>query len=119
MVSKRAHCAKITFLLLDIDREEKITESKYKEAWFTSNKRRIKWKIIVPPFKLSFCQAKKCLSELIESIQKGIECLFGILKQHFRMLKTGITVQKIELARMIFKTACTMCNILLEIDRIK
>ena len=45
---------------------------------------------------------------------KNIECTFGILKQHWRILKSGIRIHSIELADKIFKTCCTLHNYLLD-----
>ena len=69
-------------------------------------------------FKTKFLSSQKLSLRIVKHIKKGIEYLFGNLKQHFTMLKSGIRVHKIELARMIFKTACTLDNVLLELDRI-
>ena len=49
-------------------------------------------------------------------MRKDVECIFGILKGQFRILKTGIRVHCVDAADNIWMTCCTIDNMLLEID---
>jgi len=54
--------------------------------------------------------------KMMESIQKDVECTFGILKGRFCILKTGIRVHSLKTADQIWKTCCALHNWLLEMD---
>ena len=49
-------------------------------------------------------------------MRKDVECTFGILKGHFRILKSGITIHGIEATDQIWMTCCALHNFLLEED---
>jgi DDE superfamily endonuclease len=55
-------------------------------------------------------------SEWIESFRKDAECVFGILKGRFRILKTGIRLDGPQAADRIWLTCCALHNWLLEAD---
>jgi hypothetical protein len=55
-------------------------------------------------------------SEWLESLQKDVECTFGILKVCWRILKMGVWLHSVEAADKIWKTCCAFHNMLLEID---
>ena len=57
-----------------------------------------------------------CFSKWVESMRKDIECAFGILKGHFRILKYGMIFQKVEHCDMLFKTLCALHNLLIKED---
>jgi len=52
----------------------------------------------------------------LESLQKDVECTFGILKGSWWILKTGIRLQGMEVTNKIWKTCCALHNWLLEVD---
>jgi hypothetical protein len=52
-------------------------------------------------------------SELIESVRKDIECVFGILKARFRMLFEAIEFGKTKIIENIMKCCCILHNLLL------
>jgi hypothetical protein len=52
----------------------------------------------------------------LESLRKDVECTFRILKGLWRILKTGIRLQGMEVANNVWKTCCALHNWLLEID---
>ena len=52
-------------------------------------------------------------SEFLESMQKDIECTFGILKKRFNILKVGTCGCKVESCDNIFLTCCVLHNMLL------
>jgi hypothetical protein len=56
------------------------------------------------------------LSDWIESYQKDAECVFGILKGKWCILKTGIRLAGTEVADRIWLTCCALHNMLLEVN---
>ena len=56
-------------------------------------------------------------SKWLESMQKDVECTFGILKGRFRILKTGIPLHGVEATDRIWMTCCALHNFLLREDR--
>lgn len=55
-------------------------------------------------------------SEMIESVRKDVECVFGILKQRFRMLRNGILLEDEKYVEYAFKTCCILHNMILLYD---
>ena len=49
-------------------------------------------------------------------MRKDVECTFGILKQRWRVLKSGIRLHSLESCDRIFETCCALHNFLLEAD---
>ena len=49
-------------------------------------------------------------------MRKDVKCVFGILKGHFHVLKTGIRVHEIRSADRIWLTCCALHNFLLHAD---
>ena len=47
-------------------------------------------------------------------MRKDVECTFGILKGHFRILKSGITIHGIEATDQIWMTCWALHNFLVE-----
>ena len=58
------------------------------------------WSDTIPPFNNSTFFNNICWSEWLESIQKDVECAFGILKGIFTILKTGVCLHSTELAML-------------------
>ena len=84
-------------------------------AWLTCDNGCLKWYILVPAFKFKTNRVELCFSEWLESIRKNVECTFGILKQRWRIFKTGIRIHSIESAEN-FKTCCALHKFLLDAD---
>jgi hypothetical protein len=55
-------------------------------------------------------------SHWMESLRKDVERTFGIMKQRFRILKFGITLQSVEAVDKAWFTCCALHNILLHSD---
>ena len=49
-------------------------------------------------------------SEMLESLRKDIECLFGMMKQEFAILKYGSRFNSLELMDEIFLICCAIHN---------
>ena len=51
-------------------------------------------------------------------MRKDVECIFGILKGRWRILKTGVQVYGVDKVDDVWMTCCGLHNWLLEIDGI-
>ena len=56
----------------------------------------LRWSYTVPPFKLTNRQSEIRWSKWVDSMQKHVECTFGILKGRWRVLKTCIRCRGVE-----------------------
>jgi hypothetical protein len=74
------------------------------------------WPCLVPPLKEPVTFQEYRFSEWLESMRKDVECTFGILKGHFRILKSGIRLHGIEATDHIWLTCCALHNMFLEED---
>lgn len=75
------------------------------------------WVVLVPPSKVSTSRKKISWSQWLESLRKGIECTFGILKGRWRVLKAVVQVHGTADADLIWKTTCcALHNMLLDVD---
>jgi Plant transposon protein len=100
----------------DPSNNNNIITKTYKGPWLIVDNGYLKWPTTVPPFKLSASEKERRWSQWLESLRKDVECTFGILKGRWRILKTGIRLEGVEVADNIFKTCCALHNWLLEID---
>ena len=55
-------------------------------------------------------------SKALESLRKDIECVFGILKLRFKILKHPIRMHSPEAIHKMFVTCCVLHNLLLDYD---
>ena len=55
-------------------------------------------------------------SQWLESLRKGVECTFGILKGRWRILKTVIRCHNTEVSDNIWMTSCTLHNLVMDFD---
>jgi len=109
-------CEKMIFKLFEKMDDGTIVEVSYAGAWLICDNGYLHWPMLVPPFKMSSNRMEIRFSEWLESIRKNVECTFGILKQRWRILKTGIRIHSLEIADKIFKTCCALHNFLLDAD---
>ena len=76
-----------------------------------------KWRCLVCLFKHADGDtARFNWSKMLESLRKDVECIFGILKGRFRILKTAIRFHDAETDDAIFLTCCILHNMLSERD---
>ena len=68
------------------------------------------WPCLMYPSKIAKGEADFNWSEMLESLRKDIECLFGQMKQEFAILKYGSRFNSLELMDDIFLTCCTIHN---------
>mmetsp|Transcript_14316 Transcript_14316/g.16648 ORF Transcript_14316/g.16648 Transcript_14316/m.16648 type:complete len:323 (+) Transcript_14316:290-1258(+) len=75
------------------------------------------WDILIPPYKNQMEGSDMMeWSKQVESTRKDIECVFGILKKRFLVLKHAIRFQKPEEINDIFTTCCVLHNLILDYD---
>lgn len=70
----------------------------------------------MPPIKDSVTCLESRLSSSCESMQKYVECTFGILKGCWQMLKPGMNVYSTTPVEQIWRMCCALHNLLLEVD---
>ena len=104
------------FKLLEYDEKNNVVEVQYVGAWFIVDNGYLSWSCTVPPMKNPFTYKFVRLSEWLESMQKDVECTFGIMKGRFPMLRTGIRIRNISKCDQIWKTCCALHNLLLFVD---
>ena len=68
------------------------------------------WPSLMYPSKVAQSPEDSNWSEMLESLRKDIECLFGQMKQEFAILKYGSRFNSLELMDDIFLTCCTIHN---------
>jgi hypothetical protein len=91
--------------------------TKYTGAWLIVDNVYLAWPTAhVPPFKTHAAYEELRFSKWVESMRKDVECIFGIMKGRFRILKTGIPLHGIEATDRIWSTCCALHNFLLEED---
>lgn len=109
----------VTFRLFswagDVGRSN-IEWTEYSGAWGLVDNGYHKWSCTQAPSKICLLKKEQRLSDWIESFRKDAECVFGILKGRFRVLKTGIRVDGPKSADKIWLTCCALHNCLLEAD---
>ena len=88
----------------------------YRGAWGLCDNGYHRWSCTQAPGKNDLLLTEKRLSQWIESFRKDVECVFGILKGRFRILKTGIRLEGLVAADNTWLTCCALHNILLEVD---
>ncbi len=57
-----------------------------------------------------------CWSKWLESMRKDVECMFGILKGMWRILKSGVRISGVYSVDCVWFTCCALHNWLLDID---
>ena len=70
----------------------------------------LKWPTMMAPSKIAVDVQDYNWSEMLESLRKDIECLFGMMKQEFAILKYGSRFSSLELMDDIFLTCCAIHN---------
>ena len=68
------------------------------------------------PSKYPLSESDLLFSKSLESVRKGVECFFGILKGRFRILKLAMAYQKQERIDNVFFTCCILHNMLHTLD---
>jgi hypothetical protein len=104
------------FELLNYDHLGNVISVKYKGVYVIVDNGYLQWSCTVPPFTTTSDMDEILWSKWLESMQKNVECTFGILKGRWRILKSGIHLQGVDAVDNIWLTCCVLHNWLLEID---
>lgn len=73
----------------------------------------VSWISTLAPPKSSSHIVDVVLAKWMESVRKIIECVFGMLKQRWRILKFGLTIQDESLCEGVMWAACVLQNMIL------
>lgn len=84
-----------------------------KGAWSLVDNGYPDWVVLQCPVKAPFDDEERQWSEMMESLRKDVERVFGVLKQRFRVLKLGFGLQRFEAMERAFHTCCALHNYLL------
>lgn len=106
----------IEFDLYEYDNDGNITCKKYKGGYVIVDNGYHDWLVTVPPFTRTNVVREIRWSRWVLSMQKDVECTFGILKGRWRILKCGIRVHGIDKVDLIWLTCFALHNWLLEVD---
>jgi hypothetical protein len=76
----------------------------------------LNWSCTVPPFSVTNNIDEICWSKWLELMRKDVECMFGILKGKWRILKSGVRIYGVDSVDHVWFTCCALHNWLLEVD---
>jgi hypothetical protein len=94
-----------------------VTKVLYRGAWVIVDNGYMRWTCTQAPIKgCAGTWQQLRWAKWIEAMRKDVECLFGILKGRFRILKTGSRLFGPEATDKIWLTCCALHNWLLEVD---
>ena len=88
----------------------------YKGVWFMVDNGYLSWSCTVPPDNNGRAYEIIRFSEWLESMRKDVECLFGIMKGRFSILRYGFRFHSITNCDKMWLTCCALHNLLLNID---
>jgi hypothetical protein len=75
-----------------------------------------RWPILYSPYANADCASLEgYFSTNLESVQKDVECTFGILKKQWRVLNDGFYYPDMNTREKIFVTCCCLNNFLLNL----
>ena len=104
------------FKLFERDANDKIIEVTYEGVWLMVDNGYLAWSCTVPPDSNATAYEGIRFSEWLESMRKDVECLFGIMKGRFCILRNGFKFHKIEHCDQLWLTCCALHNMLLNVD---
>ncbi len=79
----------LSFKLFEHDRQGAVVSNTYSGPWLIVDNGYLKWSTTIPPIKMN--EAERRWSHWCESLQKHVECTFGIFKGRWRIFQTGLT----------------------------
>ena len=106
----------LTFELYDRNDEGEVIKVKYNGGWLIVDNGYTKCPTCIPPLKHTFSRKAERWSQWMESMRKDVECTFGILKKRWRILKHPVRIRGVEKTDKIWKTCCSLHNMLLQYD---
>jgi hypothetical protein len=100
----------IDFEPLAHNRDRNVTKLHFSGAYLIMDNRYLNWSCTVPPFGVTNNVDEICWSKWLESMRKDVECMFGILKGRWRILKAGVQIYGDDLVDYIWHTCCVLHN---------
>jgi hypothetical protein len=85
-------------------------------AWLICDGGYHKWATMICPYGATSVRAERLWSEMLESVHKDVECVFGIMKSRFRILRHGMRIHYFHEIDAVWFTCCIMHNMMLEHD---
>ena len=104
------------FKLLQEDETKNVKEVIYKGVWFIVDNGYLSWSCTVPPDNNATTYESIRFSQWLESMRKDVECLFGIMKGRFSILRYGFRFHSIANCDKMWLTCCALHNLLLDVD---
>ncbi len=111
--------SEVEFDLLEQDDNNEIVSAHYRGVWLMVDNGHLSWPTTVPQMKDAITYDNICFLKWLESMRKDVNCIFGILKGRFRILRTGVQVHGVEATDKIWLTCCALHNVLLEANRLQ
>lgn len=102
----------VTFEVQNLDG----TWTECKGAWLICDNGYHLWRICQCPIKGAYTDIKIIWSSRFESVRKDVECVFGVLKMRFRILKAGFSYHRRSDIDGVFHMCCILHNMLLRHD---
>jgi Plant transposon protein. len=92
-------------------------EKRHRGGYLICDGKYHEWGCLISPYKHQLPgTALEAWSKSIESVRKDVECVFGILKKRFLLLKHPIRLHDPEQIHRAFLTCCVIHNILIDYD---
>ena len=88
----------------------------YQGVWIIVDNGYLNESITVPPSKSTMYKDESTWSKWLESVRKDVECAFGRLKGRFHILSMPSRLCEIEHMDNVWKTCCSLHNILFDHD---
>ena len=105
-----------TFTLKERNERGQIVEALYEGVWFMVDNGYLSWSCTVPPDSNGTTYDVIRFSEWLESMRKDVECVFGIMKGRFCILRYGLRFHSLAACDKMWLTCCSLHNMLLEVD---
>jgi hypothetical protein len=99
-----------------VKRGEGASDRTFQGLWLLVDGGYLNWSCTLCPLKETSLINEQRWSRWAESMRKDVECVFGILKGRWRILKTGIRLHGLKVVDDIWFTCCALHNMLLHVD---
>jgi hypothetical protein len=88
----------------------------YKGVYVIVDNGYLNWSYTVPPFTVTSNVDEIRWSKWLESMRKDVECMFGIVKGRWRILKAGVRINGVDGVDDVWLTCCALHYWLLDIN---
>jgi hypothetical protein len=104
------------FELLARGRGGEVIMVTYKGVYVIVDNGYLNWSYTVPPFTVTSNVDEIRWSKWLESMRKDVECMFGIVKGRWRILKAGVRINGVDGVDDVWLTCCALHYWLLDIN---